>query len=32
MVAMNRQQHGASGTYHLVASGETSWHLYARFV
>ncbi|MDF5920582.1 sugar nucleotide-binding protein [Pseudomonas aeruginosa] len=22
----------ASGTYHLVASGETSWHLHARFV
>ncbi|WP_447754370.1 dTDP-4-dehydrorhamnose reductase [Pseudomonas nicosulfuronedens] len=22
----------ASGTYHLVASGETSWHRYAKFV
>ncbi|WP_334180936.1 dTDP-4-dehydrorhamnose reductase [Pseudomonas nitroreducens] len=25
------QQH-SSGTYHLVASGETSWHRYAQFV
>lgn len=25
-------RHRASGTYHLVASGETSWHSYAQFV
>ncbi|MEP6605618.1 MAG: dTDP-4-dehydrorhamnose reductase [Nitrosospira sp.] len=26
------QRQGMSGLYHLVASGETSWHGYARFV
>jgi len=32
-LAQDRQlEQCASGTYHLVASGETSWHRYAQFV
>jgi len=30
--AQQRTTEGASGIYHLVAAGETSWHGYARFV
>ncbi len=31
-IRMALVQPGVSGLYHLVASGETSWHGYARFV
>lgn len=30
--ARQRMTEGVSGIYHLVATGETSWHGYARFV
>lgn len=30
--ALAQSTHGAAGTYHLAAAGETSWHGYAQFV
>jgi dTDP-4-dehydrorhamnose reductase len=32
VIARARMTPSLSGTYHLVAAGETSWHAYARFV